>query len=544
MFFKKTVRIIIRNQNLAIETKTGSNLYQVLVNENVIKPTLCKGNGQCGKCKVHINQKNMQKPTKKEQLVLAAINLEAGYRLACQTTVKDNMTVDTSEITTSTMPNDLYIKHLSKPVAEPEISDIPQDLNIEDTLYQEPADDIIPPEIMTPPVPEVPAGIYNIESGAGSAALEPKTDAYAEQANIKKEKDKDKEREKEYGKLDGLLLIQQRGNVRFFLYSAAIDSITQEGTVTESTDLDWYVDNSMLSEYIHDVLKIKDVERVIIITDRYKSEDSENLFNLALYKPFDIGSMQCEIIRPNKELGDLSLFLRFLSVKGKKRLFIPLDKPNRAYYFADKFVAEMPSFAQFVPGNLMEIIKVGENPVVNISEDLKTIKCAKEYDAPDSVLLPVLMRIANILTSKKLADNELRLFSRMDLPSGTPLEYVVKMATIDDENVFYLHRDKDTSLYISQSTLTKLNHIRKYMHFITEYTERNLGPIETIIFSTQQQMPELLNGMVKLSFVPKKYENTIVHDTGDSGVTAVRLFQEMDVRKYITNNFGGFARPE
>lgn len=528
MFFKKTVRIIIRNQNLAIETKTGNNLYQVLVNENVIQPTLCKGNGQCGKCKVHISQKNMPKPSKKEQLVLASINLEAGYRLACQTTIKDNMTVDTSEITTSTMPNDLYVKYIPKTPEEMRESVIQEEHPISEVPEDSFTEEEMPPPMPQPPVQEKPAEVFS---------------APKETAPVIKEQPLKSTQEAE-ARLDGLLLIQQRGSIRFFLYSAAIDSITQEGTVTEETDLDWYIDNAMLPEYTHDVLKIKDIDRIIIITDRYKNEDSENLFNLAQYKSCDVGTMQCEIIRPNKELGDLSLFLRFLSVKGKKKLFIPLDKPNRAYYFADKYVAEMPSFGQFVPGNLMELIKVGENPITGMSEDLKTAKFAREYSAPDSIYLPVLMRIAHILTAKKLADSDLKLFSRMNLPNGTPLEYVVKMATVEGENVFYLHRDKESSLYISQSTLTKLNNIRKYMHFITEYTEGNLGSIDTIIFSTQQHMPELLESMVRLSFVPKKYENSIVHDTGDSGVTAVRLFQEPDVRAYITRNFGGFTRPE
>ena len=57
----------------------------------------CGGEGTCGKCKVMVDAQNMEPPTEAEEKFLSDEELSAGYRLACQTCVTDNMTVTVPE---------------------------------------------------------------------------------------------------------------------------------------------------------------------------------------------------------------------------------------------------------------------------------------------------------------------------------------------------------------------------------------------------------------------------------------------------------------
>ena len=53
MFFsKKSYTVSIPDRNIVLEAKSGTNLYKLLIDENLINPTLCNGAGQCGKCKM------------------------------------------------------------------------------------------------------------------------------------------------------------------------------------------------------------------------------------------------------------------------------------------------------------------------------------------------------------------------------------------------------------------------------------------------------------------------------------------------------------
>jgi ferredoxin len=97
MFFGKKHKVIVKNKNITIEARSGSNLFKVLKENGIELPILCDGSGQCGKCKVHISSDNIQKPTKKERLILAMMSLEEGYRLACQYLIKSDIVVNTED---------------------------------------------------------------------------------------------------------------------------------------------------------------------------------------------------------------------------------------------------------------------------------------------------------------------------------------------------------------------------------------------------------------------------------------------------------------
>lgn len=106
MFFgSRKCKVIIKNLNITVEVKSGTNLYSILIENNVAVPSLCKGSGQCGKCKVRITSadgKPINKPSKKDTIILAPISIDAGFRLACQYDVKSDIVVDTSEFQKNT----------------------------------------------------------------------------------------------------------------------------------------------------------------------------------------------------------------------------------------------------------------------------------------------------------------------------------------------------------------------------------------------------------------------------------------------------------
>ena len=50
LFSKKIYNITIKDKNITLQAKSGTNLYKLLLDEKLINPTLCNGAGQCGKC--------------------------------------------------------------------------------------------------------------------------------------------------------------------------------------------------------------------------------------------------------------------------------------------------------------------------------------------------------------------------------------------------------------------------------------------------------------------------------------------------------------
>lgn len=513
--FKKNVRVIIKNQNLALEVKTGTNLYTALVEEGVIPPTLCRGNGQCGKCKVHITQKNMSRPNKKEQLVLARINLDAGFRLACQTVVKDAMVVDTSEITAHPVIDDFVVKPIFKEAEKMVAPAGEAELGAETQDTPAPVESV---QTVQPPLEE------------SKPTLDERLRKQARATQVRNEA------------LDGVLLVKNKNQLRYFLYSAAIDNVSQEGTLDNADELTRHLEGGMLSDYVHNQLKLKDIDRMVIMSDE-ESRDGENLFDMISYKTFDIGATPVELLRPTPKAGDFRLFLRLLSAKGRNRLMISLDKLDYTYYIGENKVIQLPDIIGTMNTNLFNLMPQGDNPVEEISNDLRVLKSKKEYLAPDSLPLPVLMKACGLMMKNKIVDGDFNIQSRTKL-DGVPLEYVVKVVQKNGENAFYLHRDKESSLLVTQPMLSALLDAKQYIHNAVKYTESYLGNIETIMVCTPVSVSGLLDSMSELELVPKRHDNIMVNNSGDPVVTAVKLFQESDVRAYVQNNYGTFSKSE
>lgn len=88
------VNVIIswENGQKQCEVEKGSNLLKVIRDNSISLDTPCNGNGTCGKCKVKINSKNLRKDLQGIEH-LRKEEIELGIRLACNTTIEEDMEV-------------------------------------------------------------------------------------------------------------------------------------------------------------------------------------------------------------------------------------------------------------------------------------------------------------------------------------------------------------------------------------------------------------------------------------------------------------------
>ncbi|WP_022851413.1 2Fe-2S iron-sulfur cluster-binding protein [Limisalsivibrio acetivorans] len=97
MFLSKKFNVYVKNLDRNLEAKAGTDLFKLLKDNGIDIYNLCEGNGQCGKCKVKVEGKNLAKPSKTERKILSEMTLSAGVRLACEYHVKSDLIIDTEE---------------------------------------------------------------------------------------------------------------------------------------------------------------------------------------------------------------------------------------------------------------------------------------------------------------------------------------------------------------------------------------------------------------------------------------------------------------
>lgn len=80
-----------------ISASHGQNLLEVLLQNSLIMDRVCAGNGTCGKCKIVVVEGNEEALTEEEKKVLTKQEIKAGYRLACQIKIQNDMIIRLSE---------------------------------------------------------------------------------------------------------------------------------------------------------------------------------------------------------------------------------------------------------------------------------------------------------------------------------------------------------------------------------------------------------------------------------------------------------------
>ncbi len=81
-------------QNKEIEVEAGANLLKAADLAGLYIEGDCGGRGTCGKCRVKITESERVEPTTAEQKHLPESDLEAGWVLACQRNVEQNMVIE------------------------------------------------------------------------------------------------------------------------------------------------------------------------------------------------------------------------------------------------------------------------------------------------------------------------------------------------------------------------------------------------------------------------------------------------------------------
>lgn len=91
------LKIITQNKELNLNEKKGTSLKDIIKNNNLDFVFPCGAMGRCGNCKVKV-LKNIEKPTKLEEIKLKKFEIDNGIRLACCLNLIDNMEIEIKEI--------------------------------------------------------------------------------------------------------------------------------------------------------------------------------------------------------------------------------------------------------------------------------------------------------------------------------------------------------------------------------------------------------------------------------------------------------------
>jgi len=567
MFFTTKYKVTVANKNIVLEVRSGSNLYKVLREHDLIDRMLCDGSSQCGKCKVKITGSDVNKPTKKERLVLAESSLDSGIRLACQYSVKSDIKVDTQEPSKrenvnpgiismkvvkksgeveenefkSFLNTDLFTPKTETPpasvrpqpvTAEPELI---VDESIEDD--EETYDNIVshetfafssqPTGITPPPQPE-------IKESAQENRDEPAQPE--ETIKIISHINNGLEKEESYSN-DGLLLIQLPDGIQYYHYSAGIGNIASKGMIKTGERLETLLEKQLVSDFIYNNINAKDIERVIIMLDDCYFEGKE-MFNLVIYTSINVGTFLIEVLQPMQNHRDMVRFMRFVNQTPGKRLLIPLDSLEKAYFLDEGNLFELEASNTGYDGLLSLSEFNGKNPVIGLSDDLLETTIRDTFHLPDSISFTVFFHTAVIFMRSGLTDKRLQLRERSEVMDLMPLEITVKLGKHDGLKRFNIYRKQGCDLYIDQNALNGLNRFRLFIRSVISYAEKKFSNIDNIVFYTLTDSMTLAEDLLALSAVPKKYEKKLKTFSGDPSIYGVQFFQEKDIENYFKKRFG------
>jgi ferredoxin len=537
MIFNKKYKVIIKNKNITIEAKSGSNLYKLLQEHNIIVPTLCSGNGQCGKCKVHVSSEQIQKPTKKERLILAIMSLDEGYRLACQYIIKSDIIINTETFIDTNSTEILDIKIIGE-TKENSDSDKNKINDLEGKNNEQ-------SEVDQKTIQKDNAKLENHET-TQEKQLTKQNKQIIENNSCKPEEKEDKPiidmPDDEFNPTDGLLLIQYARGIKFYLYSAGINNISADGFIKTDENIVDLIDNNSICDFIYNCTDIRDIERIFIILNKqyYKGKSYLGLIN---YYSFELGTLLCEIIQPENKPSDILTFLRLIRIKNNNLIF-HLDNLDNVFFVKDSTIIHLNCNYLTEDFNINDLIELGNNPIESISDDLLTISVPDNLLPPTGINFTTLLKAISLLDKYGIIDHQYKLQDRNELLDKIPLDLLVKLSSRDGIKKFFLYRKNKTEIGITQKTLDKLFLFREFILSLINYTEKNIGKIDFITFDTINKFENMSNEFLNLNIIPSKYSNKLIHLTGDPTIFAKQFFSEKTLSEYINKNYTNFKEIE
>jgi len=491
MFFKKKFfSITIADTDATIESVKNENLYQLLLKNNQITPKLCNGSGQCGKCKIKFIGTNIPLPTNKDKIILADININNNYRLACQHVIKSDVIIELS---------DLQLKSQDQSTTNSKKIDLLTD-NVKITALKE--------------------NPFLSDSHRLT---------------------KDRPDESSYqGTSDCIFLIQQRKSIRYYCYSAALDNIFSTGTIETDDKLIDLIKNTLISDFIHNVLNIKEIDRVLILTEK-TDVAVDNFMDMISYHRLDIGTMLCEVLMPYDQNHDIIRFFRLLSSDNNNKLIISLDMLDKAYFLNASNITSL-GYSKLAEPNILSISAVGKNPITAFNKDFTIKSLEKKEFSADSVTLSALLYAVAIMSKTGIIDSKFQLKNTKSLlDSGVDLSTALRLIGSEEPTGFYLYRERLSEVILTQEQLNTLYTIRSYLNALVEWTKLNILKLSGIIFFTAKHHEGIIDSMIDLGFIHKDFSDKITYLSGDSRIQAINIFKDQDFLSFLKNKFNNYS---
>lgn len=547
MFLSKKHTVYVKNLDISFEVKSGKNLFNALEENGIKISSLCSGNGQCGKCKVRIESKSINKPTRLERKSLSELSISMGIRLACEYAVKSDIVVDTDEPSrrANEDPCVLSVQTLARIEETPVVEDV---YGADEPIVTEEQESTKAEEDENEFKSVLTGGMFRpqdeqpeyIEEEAKQEESEPEIfveEKEDEEPVIVKytepEPEQPDEEEEEQGvdySTDGILLIQAPRGITYFHYSAGIGSISSRDFIETDRTLAELLRQGELKQFLTANLQYSGYERAILILSE-KHFEGETVFGLINYCSFTNDNLFCEVIQPAGSPKDILKFFRFLNQTSGRKMIIPLDALEKIYFFNSGTIMGMD--ASLRSDFLFEHIKVsGKNPVTKIADDLMGYEKKNADLPPDSISLSVLFKTAALLYSKGLLSRQFKLADKMSLV-GDGLEggHHIRLIAKFTSQSFKI--DSGHDIVIPQAAFDDLFILRNFIHASIKYAEKRCGKPDTVIFYSLFPVKELADSMITLEMVPKRYHEVIRTFSEDPTLFAINFFHNSSVLSYI-----------
>ena len=547
MFLSKKHTVYVKNLDINFEVKSGKNLFNALEENGIKISNLCSGNGQCGKCKVRIESKSINKPTRLERKSLSELSISMGIRLACEYAVKSDIVVDTDEPSrrANEDPCVLSVQTLARIEETPVVEDV---YGADEPIVPEKSESAQAEEDENEFKSVLTGGMFRpqdeqpeyIEEEAKQEESEPeifveeKEDEepvivkYTE-PELEQPDEEDEEQGVDYS-TDGILLIQAPRGITYFHYSAGIGSISSRDFIETDRTLAELLRQGELKQFLTANLQYSGYERAILILSE-KHFEGETVFGLINYCSFTNDNLFCEVIQPAGSPKDILKFFRFLNQTSGRKMIIPLDALEKIYFFNSGTIMGMD--ASLRSDFLFEHIKVsGKNPVTKIADDLMGYEKKNADLPPDSISLSVLFKTAALLYSKGLLSRQFKLADKMSLV-GDGLEggHHIRLIAKFTSQSFKI--DSGHDIVIPQAAFDDLFILRNFIHAAIKYAEKRCGKPDTVIFYSLFPVKELADSMITLEMVPKRYHEVIRTFSEDPTLFAINFFHNSSVLSYI-----------